>query len=147
MHEHHYRQLVLMLLLSFIAMYVLMYAMVDSTGNVYLNLNQAYMAAVMTAPMALIEIAVMRGMYKDARLNRLFAAGAIAVLMLAWFGIRQQWLIGDGQFLRSMIPHHGGAILMCEEAPIEDARITDLCRQILASQQQEIALMKTLLER
>ncbi len=28
--------------------------------------------------------------------------------------------IGDKEFLRSMIPHHSGAILMCEQATLTD---------------------------
>jgi uncharacterized protein YcnI len=43
--------------------------------------------------------------------------------------MRQQSAISDRQFLRSMIPHHSGAILMCEEAPIRDPRIKDLCNE------------------
>ena len=39
-----YKQLAVMLSVSFAAMYVLMYAMVDSLPHVYVSLNQAYMA-------------------------------------------------------------------------------------------------------
>jgi uncharacterized protein (DUF305 family) len=41
-----------------------------------------------------------------------------------------------------MIPHHAGAILMCEQAPISDPEIHELCGQIVSSQQAEIDLMK-----
>jgi hypothetical protein len=44
-------------------------------------------------------------------------------------------------------PHHASAILMCEEAPIEDPAIRRLCEGIVASQQAEIAQMKALLAR
>src|SRR5688572_15773091 len=44
-HPHPYRRLGLMIGLSFGAMYILMYAMVDSFGHVYTNVNQFYMAA------------------------------------------------------------------------------------------------------
>jgi uncharacterized protein (DUF305 family) len=50
--------------------------------------------------------------------------------------------VSDKQFLRSMIPHHAGAILMCEQAPIEDAEIKALCKNIVSSQQSEIDQMK-----
>lgn len=56
--------------------------------------------------------------------------------------IRAQTAITDKQLLKSMIPHHAGAILMCTEAPIEDAEIRDLCRKIIAGQQAEIDQMK-----
>lgn len=61
--------------------------------------------------------------------------------------IRTQTTVGDRQFLRSMIPHHSGAILMCREAPIRDAEIKALCGGIIRSQQREIDQMKTILAR
>jgi hypothetical protein len=119
-----------------------MYAMVDSLANVYHNVNQVYMAGLMTGSMVLIELPLMRAMYPLKRLNVIVMA--IGVLALAgFFGlIRQQAVVGDGQFLRSMIPHHSGAILMCEQAALEDVEIKTLCREIIASQQSEIDLMK-----
>lgn len=41
-----------------------------------------------------------------------------------------------------MIPHHAGAILMCEEANIQDPEIKKLCEEIKLSQQREIDQMK-----
>ena len=67
--ENHYRHLFIMTVLSLVSMYVLMYAMVNSLENVFHNLNQVYMAAFMTAPMVIIELTVMRGMYHERRLN------------------------------------------------------------------------------
>ena len=131
--------------LSFIAMYILMYAMVDVIGNVFNNLNQFYMAGLMTAPMVLIEMAVMRGMYADRGLNTWIIAGSLAALIGFFLLIRQQAGINDQQFLRSMIPHHAGAILMCEQAEVEDPQIQDLCEGIIAGQQAEIDLMKEML--
>jgi hypothetical protein len=140
--QQHYRQLLIMAALSFVSMYVLMYAMVDAFGNVYNSVNQVYMAGLMTAPMIGIELIVMRGMYYDKRRNAvIFAASVIAGI--ACFGfIRQQTGVTDRQFLRSMIPHHAGAILMCQEAPIQDADIRSLCQSIMAGQQAEIDQMK-----
>lgn len=42
-----------------------------------------YMAGLMAAPMVLIELAVMRGMYKDKRLNALFAGAAVVALVVS----------------------------------------------------------------
>lgn len=61
--------------------------------------------------------------------------------------IRQQTAIGDAEFLRSMVPHHSGAILMCREAKLRDAEIRELCRGIIAGQQREIDWMTAKLER
>jgi uncharacterized protein (DUF305 family) len=46
-----------------------------------------------------------------------------------------------------MIPHHSGAILMCEEASIDDPEIVALCGQIISSQQAEIEQMEAILKR
>ena len=53
----------------------------------------------------------------------------------------------DVDFLATMIPHHAGAILMCREASIRDARLADLCRRIIESQEREIREMKEMLGR
>jgi hypothetical protein len=151
-HSHHkdnkhYGHLAIMTFISFIAMYILMYAMVDRFENVYPNFNQFYMAGLMAMPMVLIELAVMRGMYKDKKLNIVFIVASILLGLGFFAGIRQQTAIGDEQFLKSMIPHHAGAILMCNEAPIQDAEIKHLCDGILSSQQSEIDQMKEILAR
>jgi uncharacterized protein (DUF305 family) len=96
----------------------------------------------MAAPMGLIELALMRAMYRDRRLNMAVAVGSVVALALFWVLLREQVAVSDKQFLRSMIPHHAGAILMCERAPIQDSEIKALCRNIISSQQSEIAQMK-----
>lgn len=142
MGKSHYRHLAIMTGLSFVAMYALMYAMVDVFSNVHHSLNQFYMAALMTAAMVLIELAVMRGMYHDKRLNMIIVVVGVVGLLASWLFIRQQIAIGDRQFLRSMIPHHAGAILMCEQASLRDAENQRLCQEIISGQQAEIAQMK-----
>lgn len=142
MEKGHYLRLAAMIGLSFVAMYVLMYAMVDVLGNALPNLNQAYMAALMTAPMLVLELLLMGHMYANKKINAGLVIGGVLLLVLAWVGIRQQVAIGDAQFLRSMIPHHASAILMCEKAPLRDPDIQQLCHQIIASQQGEIDQMK-----
>ena len=146
-HVTHYRHLFVMLVLSAIAMYALMYGMVDRFANVYANLNQLYMVLAMVAPMAIIEMLVMRSMYADRRLNTAIMIGSAIVLLASWVMLRQQTAIDDRQFLRSMIPHHAGAILMCREASLEDAELKQLCASIIAGQQREIDQMSALLAR
>lgn len=146
MHGKHYLNLGIMTVLSFIAMYILMYAMVDRVSNVYSNVNQFYMAGLMTAPMVLIELAVMRAMYKNAHLNLAIMIVAAVALGAFFILIRQQTAVTDSQFLRSMIPHHAGAILMCEQAPIERPEIKKLCQEITRSQKAEIEQMRKLLQ-
>jgi uncharacterized protein (DUF305 family) len=144
--ESHYRHLLVMTGISFVAMYVLMYAMVNTFANVYMNVNQFYMAGLMAASMVIIEVGIMRAMYHDKRLNVAIILGAFLVLAGFWVMIRQQAAVSDRQFLRSMIPHHAGAILMCTKAPIRDAEIKSLCENIVSGQQAEIDQMRAKLE-
>lgn len=144
---NHYRSLLIMTVLSFISMFVLMYAMVDSLGNVLVNVNQVYMAGLMTAPMVVIELLIMKRMYDNKRWNAVIMGAVVALGMLFFAFIRQQTAVTDRQFLRSMIPHHGAAVLMCNEAPLQSAEIKALCRNIVVNQRTEIAQMKAILAR
>jgi uncharacterized protein (DUF305 family) len=141
-----YLRLMLMGLLSFLSMYVLMYMMVDRLAHVHMHVNQLYMAGLMTAPMLIFELALMRGMYPNRRTNIAVLAGSLVAGVLFIAGIRMQTAVTDRQFLKSMIPHHAGAILMCEEAPLRDPAIRELCRSIVADQQAEIDWMQAKLE-
>ena len=146
-HKQHYGRFALMIGISFILMYGFMYAMVNAFANVYPNYNQFYMAGLMTAPMIVLEIMLMSMMYPNKKANIAIIAGGVLFLVLCWFGIRQQIGVGDEQFLKSMIPHHAGAILMCEKASIRDTEIKKLCEGIIASQSSEIDQMKGILDR
>lgn len=146
--EHsHYNHLLLMTVLSFACMYILMYAMVDTIKEVIPNVNQFYMAGLMAAPMVIIEILVMRNMYKDKEKNALFIIGATILLFVFFFGIRTQAFVGDKQFLKSMIPHHSAAILMCREGNITDPELKQLCDNIIANQKREIEQMERNLDK
>lgn len=143
-----YLRLLAMAALSYVAMFILMYAMVNTFGDVFVNFNQFYMAALMVFPMVLIELVLMRAMYANRALNLAIAAFSVIAFAAAWFMIRDQTAIADVQFLKSMIPHHSGALLMCENAKLSDPEIAALCNDnILPSQQAEIEQMKRILER
>lgn len=86
-------------------------------------------------------------MYPNKKWNGIIAVLGAVLLILCWFGIREQASIANKSFLRSMIPHHAGAILMCNQASITDAEIRKLCNGIVESQQQEIDQMKSILQR
>lgn len=67
---------------------------------------------------------------------------SVAALAVFWILIRQQTAVAERQFLKSMIPHHAGAILMCQQASLQDAEVVRLCEGIVRGQQAEIDLMK-----
>ena len=138
----HYVRLGIMTLLSFLAMYAFMYSMVNSFSNVFMNVNQFYMAGLMAAPMVVFELVLMGMMYPKKTWNRAIIAVSLVALAFFWVGMRKQVAVGDRQFLKSMIPHHAGAILMCQQSSITDPDIKTLCKHIIESQQSEIDQMK-----
>jgi len=146
-HMHHYVRLLAMTVLSYLAMFAAMYAMVDTWPDVYPNINQAYMAALMAAPMIIIEILLMWSMYKNVTANIAIIAASAIVLIGSFTMIRKQTAVGDVQFIKSMVPHHSGAILMCREATISDAELKKLCDDITQGQRSEITQMNAILRR
>lgn len=145
-HGNHYKALAIMSILSFACMYILMYSMTNTIQNVFPNVNQFYMAGLMAMPMIIIEIVLMRHIYMNRKLNLAIVSIGSVALITFYILIRHQTGVSDRQFLRSMIPHHSGAILMCEKANIQDPEIKKLCEEIIASQQREIEQMKTKLD-
>lgn len=145
-HKGHYKKLLIMAVLSFIAMYILMYSMANSINNVYPNINQFYMAGLMTMPMIIIELILMGKMYENKRLNvgliTICSVGLIAFFLLIQF----QTAVSDKQFLKGMIPHHAAAILMSEQSKSQDPEIKKLQQEIISSQQEEIRVMKAKLK-
>ena len=143
----HYRTFALNLIISAVIMYFVMFTMIYGLSEFYNNLNMAYMAIMMAAPMGMLMLVMMGSMYNDRRLNLVLLGGFALLFALAFWGMRAQGLVGDRQFLRAMIPHHSGAVLMCERASLKDPEIKQLCSQIIVSQKEEIAKMKAILER
>lgn len=145
--DHPYMMLAVNLLLSLIVMYFVMFSMIDGRADFRNNLNMFYMALTMVAPMGVIMLATMRTMYRSKALNGAVVAGLAVLFVAALAGTRQQGLIGDRQFIASMVPHHSGAILMCREARLLDPELVKLCAQIARSQRAEIEQMNTIQKR
>ena len=141
-----YKKLAIMIVLSFVAMYIFMYAMVDKLDNVIPNINQFYMAGLMTMPMLIIELIVMGKMYIKKKLNIMLLVAGFAGSLIFFLCIHQQAGVRDKQFLKSMIPHHAAAVLMVEKANLTDPEIKELAKNIINSQQAEIAQMKAKLK-
>jgi len=139
----HYKKFALTLSINAVLMFFITYAMIDTVDHFYPNINRAYMSLMMVAPMAMVMLFMMRGMYQNAKLNAMLYAVFIASFTLA----RTQTPVGNEQFLRSMIPHHSSAILMCQQSAISDREIVELCGEIVKAQKEEIAQMKAILGR
>ncbi len=142
-----YRTLAIMLAINAVVMFVLTYALIAEPAHLLPNINRIYMAVIMVLAMLIPMMLLMWKMYPDKKRN--FAILGVAVIgVIVIFGLmRTQTPVGNAQFLRSMIPHHSSAIVMCEEASISDPEILTLCEEIVAAQRREIAEMQTMLER
>lgn len=142
-----YWSLALQTVVSGIIMYLVMFVMIDSTDSFYNNLNMVYMTLMMVAPMVVLMILAMRHMFPSKAANIALIVAALVAFFGSFALIRTQTTIGDTAFLRSMIPHHSGAILMCREARLSDPQVIRLCESIKRSQRQEIDEMKAILAR
>jgi Domain of unknown function (DUF305) len=142
-----YAKLAITLSINTIVMFFLTMAFIERADHFYINLSNFYMALLMVAPMAVLMIAVMGGMFPNKKLNLTLIAGFVALFGAAlWLG-RVEILVGNEQFLKAMIPHHSRAILVCEQASITDPEIARLCGQIIESQRREIGQMQEILTR
>ena len=137
-----YKRFAIMAVAMFVAMYFIMYAMIDGWHNLYLNINNLYMTLLMTAAMLLIELIAMKGMYTSKKLHTVIILLSVGVGLFSWVGIREQIGVGDKQFVKGMIPHHAAAILMSEKTKLTDPELIKLQHDILETQAKEIELMK-----
>ena len=150
MSRRHYAMLVLNVLISAVIMYFVMFSMIWSTNGFLNNLNFVYMAVLMAMPMGVLMLMMMGPRCPDRKLNAALYAAFGLLFVIAFYATRDQSLVGDRQFLRSMIPHHSGALTMCRRASLRDAQVRDLCFKpngIVDSQTREIEEMEHILAR
>ena len=147
MKNNTYRGFLLMLVVSFIIMYTIMFLNVDSIQHVYLSLTRLYMSLLMVSSMALFMLLFMGSMYTDKRMNILIIFSSIAVFVLSLTFLRTQTFVSDEQYMHAMIPHHSSAILTSKHANLQDPEVKKLAEDIIKAQEREIAQMKQILER
>ena len=142
-----YLKFALMLSTSFVIMYAVMFLNVAEFNHIYLSLMRFYMTILMVAPMAIVMLLFMRGMYQNRIFNTGILAGSIVVFLLAFYLMRTQTFIADTQYMRGMIPHHSSAILTSSNADLTDPEVKKLSEDIIKAQEREIKLMKQYLEK
>ena len=142
-----YQKFTLMMVISFIIMYTVMFLNIDKLGHYHTSITRIYMALLMIAPMAVVMMLMMGKMYPNKKLNTGIILTSIVVFIIVLAGLRTQTPIGDIQYMRAMIPHHSSAILVSKHANIKDPEVKKLSEQIIQSQQKEIAEMEAMLER
>jgi uncharacterized protein (DUF305 family) len=142
-----YKKLAIAISINAVFMYLIGFVMIDKFDDLYNNINRVYMALMMVAPMVIVMLLVMSSMFENKKLNYILIAASAGLFLLCFALTRTQVPVGNTQFLRSMIPHHSSAIVMCQESEITDSEIIKLCEQIIKSQEEEIAEMKRILSR
>ncbi len=142
-----YIKLMIMLAISFLVMYVVMFFNVDQLDHIFISTTRLYMSLLMVTPMALLMLTFMRKMYPDKKVNNIIILTSILIFVLSFALLRTQTPIGDKQYMKAMIPHHSSAILTSKNANIKDPEVKDLAQKIIESQEDEIAQMKAILER
>lgn len=142
-----YTKFVLMLLGSFIAMYITMYLNTYETDHVYFSLTRFYMACLGISAMAVIMLIFMLSMYKNKRKNIAIVLGSLILFASALTLVRTQTPIGDVIYMKAMIPHHSIAILTSKRAEIKDPEVRKLADEIIKAQEKEIAEMKAFIKR
>lgn len=137
-----YKRFAVMAIVMFVAMYFIMYSMIDGVTNLILNINNLYMTLLMISAMLIIELWIMNSMYNNKKLNWMVISVSVAIGIFSWFGIREQIFVGDKEFVKGMIPHHAAAVLMSEKTKLTDPELIQLQKNILETQEEEIRFMK-----
>lgn len=140
-----YVKFTLMIIVSTLAMYGLMYLNTYAWDHVYFSETRAYMALYMGAAMAIVMLVFMQDMYTKTKANLAIYGLSIVLFALGLWGVRSQKTVNDVDWMQAMIPHHSIAILTSSRADISDPRVKQLADNIVKVQKKEIAQMQYLI--
>ena len=134
-----------MMAVTVTVMFFLMYQLIYSWDHATFSVNRLVSSFVMGTVMTLIMLGFMWNMFKGMATKVAVAIGALVLGIILLTVNRDQTLIGDTAFMKSMIPHHSIAINNARKSDIRDPRVARLADEIIESQVREIAEMKRLL--
>lgn len=111
------------------------------------NLGKAYMALIMSIFMLFLDVMMHDHQYKVLSIN-LYMFLALFLLSLIYL-YRNQIQINDKQYLEGMIEHHSMGIFTSEEIlnKTNDYNVAKLAKNIIQTQQDEINIMRELLNK
>jgi len=147
MKSGNYLKFGLMMVVSFIIMYAVMFANVASTDHIMFSSMRTYMTILMVAPMAISMMLFMWSMYENKKLNMVIIGVSVVIFSVTFYMMRNQTGISDIDYMKGMIPHHSSAILTSEESDLKDPETKKLAEEIIKAQKEEIALMKDLIDK
>ncbi|MHB0671700.1 DUF305 domain-containing protein [Roseomonas mucosa] len=140
-----YTRFGLMILVSTVVMFGLMYLNTYALEHVFYSQTRTWMALVMGATMAVIMLLFMLGMYRNRTANMAILGASVLVFVGALWLVRSQQTVGDVAYMKAMIPHHSIAIMTSERARIRHPRVRQLADSIIEAQVREIGEMKQLI--
>ena len=136
----------IMILVSTVIMYFLMFLNVFQLNHIYFSEMRLLMTLIMGSVMAVVMLSFMWKMYDNKKWNIIILGAIFLIFGVSLWLVRSQATIDDVDYMQAMIPHHSIAILASERATIEDERVRKLADEIIAAQEREIAEMKILIE-
>jgi uncharacterized protein (DUF305 family) len=142
-----YKKFVVMMVISFFIMYFVMFLNMDKVDHYHTSATRIYMALLMVSPMGIVMMLMMGKMYPNKKSNTSIIIAGIIVFGIVLVALRTQTPISDVQYMKAMIPHHSSAIMVSKNANIKDPEVKQLSKQIIKSQEEEIAQMEAILAR
>jgi hypothetical protein len=133
---------------SFLIQYFLMgMIMVNNVKDITNNLGKLYMSIIMALYMVILEVIMHDHYYEVISTNNYLIFGAILVLFIILY--RTQQFINDKQYLEGMIEHHSMAILTSNKilGKTDNYNVAKLAKEIIQKQEDEIIIMKDLLNK
>jgi hypothetical protein len=133
---------------SFIIQYFFMPAiMIENISDFTNSLGKAYMAVIMGICMLFLEV-IMHDHQYSVFSTHLYI-GLITVLTVCIYLYRKQVAIKDKQYLEGMVEHHSMALLTSKEIlkKTDDYNIAKLAKNIIEAQENEIKIMRGLLNK
>ena len=134
-----------MIATSTFIMFFLMYQLVYSWDHALFSINRFLAAFIMGCVMTVVMLSFMWPMYEGLVIKIVILITATIAFILLLFFNRNQTVVTDVSFMKSMIPHHSIAINNARKATITDPRVRKLADIIIKSQVREIAEMKLLI--
>lgn len=137
-----YRKFLLMIFVSTVIMYGMMFLNVFSFTHIHISLTRILMALMMGAAMAIIMLLFMWQMYPSKKKNGLILVISAVIFVASLFMVRTQTGVSDISWMKAMIPHHSIAILTSTEADLKDPEVKKLADEIIETQKKEIKEIK-----
>jgi hypothetical protein len=90
-----YKKFAIMMGISFIIMYVVMFLNVSEANHIYLSLTRSYMTLLMISPMAIVMLLMMGNIYPSKKINTAIIITSVVVFGIVLSALRTQTSIND----------------------------------------------------